>query len=966
MFSTSRKLPFLVVILSLTLSSFAGAPRWVAGSSYFDASVKGQPVHWKNGVISYYLDQNGLTPLAYHTLLTSLVAQSANVWNNVPTAAVSITNGGSLNEDVSGSNVTVGSNGSITMPTDIQSTATSKPLDVIYDADGSVINAFFGQGASAASDCRDNGVMTLVDNIATDGTIRHALMFLNGLCAGNNAQLSVMQYQMVRAFGRILGLDWSQANESMFAGDQITSDGLAGWPIMHPVEYVCSINGIPCTPNGMTLRYDDIAAVNRVYPITAANQASFPGKKLTAASTISVKGTIHFKNGQGMQGVNVVLRPLKQGTDTPDIRYTVTAVSGSLFQGAQPNPINGSNDTQGNPFNKYGNDDQTLEGWFDLSGVPLPIGTSIADYQLSFEPINPLYASGYSVGPYTQGQVSPSGTMPDIPLNGLTAGIVITQDVVIQDSADESYSSDDGNELEPARISASGEWTGRITGYGHTGWFSFPVKANRELTIEAVSLDERGQPSENKSRPVLGAWNGTDTPGTLPVSSTAQPFNGDQIGLTTLSVAIVASGYLTVGVADSRGDGRPDYLYRGRLLYADSVMPTRISLNGGPITIRGVGFHSNSVVTVNGVAATVTSVTPTEITAIAPSSHGVTGVVLLTVSDPTTLGVTVIQDGLSYDALGGDALSIVTAPHGTVATGVPMPFTVKALAANAQTPAAGETVTFTVTEGIATFGCGQPACSVMSGGDGVATMSISASTTALAQVTASLSDGATVLTEFSGTTPPAIVALTPTLYVAGEATASWLPQVEVLSGDSPLAGQTVNWSTAGGATPSAVAAVSNAEGIASTQLNVGPLAEGATVPLYACLPGNTTCATFDIYSVHAEVAQLAAVSGAGQTLSASAIPAPVVLKATDAVGHPMAGGKVTFYETLKLWTSDCPAQGLCPSAPVLATQTMQATSGSDGLVTLIPLSGNGEPTRLYITAVTGDVSSLNFEIEQHP
>jgi hypothetical protein len=791
-------------------------------------------------------------------------------------------------------------------------------------------------------------------------------MILNVLCAANNAQLLVLQYQMVRAFGRILGLDWSQANESMFVNDQITADGLAGWPIMHPVEYVCSITGIPCTPNGMTLRYDDIATVNRLYPVTAVNRSSFPGKKLTAAATISVQGTIHFKSGQGMQGVNVVLRPLKQGMNTPDIRYTVTAVSGSLFQGAQPNPVNGQNDSQGNPFNKYGNDDQTLEGWFDLSGVPLPIGTTIADYQLSFEPLNPLYALGYSVGPYTQGQVSPSGAMPVITLNGLTAGTVTTQDVVVQDSADESYSVDDGSQSEPARIPASGEWTGRITGYGHTGWFTWPVRANRELTMEIVALDESGHPSTNKARPVLGAWSGTDAPDTLPVSATVQPFNGDQVGLTTLSVATIAQGSLTLGIADSRGDGRPDYLYRGRLLYADSVMPTRISLNGGPIIIRGVGFRSNSAVTVNGIAAAVTSVTPTEISAIAPPAHGAMGVVLVTVSDPATLAVTAIQDGLSYDAMGGDALGIVTAPLGTVATGVPMPFTVKALSADAQTPAAGVTVTFTVTEGTATLGCGQSTCSVLSRGDGVATMSISANSTSLAQVTASLSDGASVITEFGGNTPPAIVALSPSLYIAIGATASWSPQAEVLSGSAPLAGQTVNWSGNGGVTPSTATGVSSSNGVASTQLNIGPLSEGEDVPLYACLPGNTTCTTFHIYSVHPEVAQLAAISGAGQTLSASSTPAAVILKVTDAVGHPMAGGVVTFYETLKQWTPDCPTQGRCPSAPILAAQTVQATSGPDGLVTLIPLIGHGEPTRLYVTAVTGNVASLNFEIEQHP
>lgn len=80
----------------------------------------------------------------------------------------------------------------------------------------------------------------------------------------------------------------------------------------------------------------------------------------------------------------------------------------------------------------------------------------------------------------------------------------------------------------------------------------------------------------------------------------------------------------------------------------------------------------------------------------------------------------------------------------------------------------------------------------------------------------------------------------------------------------------------------------------------------------------------------------------------------------------MAGGTVTFYETLKQWTPDCPAQGRCPSAPILATQTIQQTSGADGLVTLTPLTGNGQPTRLDINAVTGNVASLCFEIEQHP
>ena len=38
-----------------------------------------------------------------------------------------------------------------------------------------------------------------------------------------------------RAFGRVVGLDWSQANEGIFDGTlPWTEEAMAGWPLMHP------------------------------------------------------------------------------------------------------------------------------------------------------------------------------------------------------------------------------------------------------------------------------------------------------------------------------------------------------------------------------------------------------------------------------------------------------------------------------------------------------------------------------------------------------------------------------------------------------------------------------------------------------------------------------------------------------------------------------------------------------------
>ena len=108
---------------------------------------------------------------------------------------------------------------------------------------------------------------------------------------------------------------------------------------MQPLSGVCGAAGGECIPNPAVLRYDDIAALNRIYPVTAHNLASFPGKQLTAANTVSIQGTVSFRTGSGMQGVNVVARPL-DANGNPLYQYTVTVVSGatSTATTATPSP----------------------------------------------------------------------------------------------------------------------------------------------------------------------------------------------------------------------------------------------------------------------------------------------------------------------------------------------------------------------------------------------------------------------------------------------------------------------------------------------------------------------------------------------------------------------------------------------------------------------------------------------------
>lgn len=943
----------------------AGGPRWVAGTSYFNPGLAGHPLVWADGVLSYYTDLGPLSATVSNTQAGAMVATAAAAWSGIPTAAVAINAAGSLSEDVNGTNFFNGSSG-LTEPADVQSTAIEKPLGIIYDTDGSVLNALQGAGASDPSSCVTNGVTTLTDNYAAAGTFAHALMIVNGLCASDQGHIAVLQYQLMRGFGRVLGLDWSQANDQMFPAN-ITADGLAGWPLMHPVEKLCTSNGSPCMTGTPGPRTDDIAALNRLYPVTSANQANFPGKSVTAAATISIHGTIRFRNGQGMQGVNVVARPLIAGTELPDMRYPASALSGALFTGSAGNAVTGPADESGMPDSEWGGTDAVLEGEYDLSGIPLPPGVTTADYQLTLEAVNPLYTGTESVGPYTLSQVHPSGTMPVIIVHGMSAGSSVEQDVTIENSGGVEGSGDDGTESSPATVPVNGEWMARINGYGHTGWFRRHLRGGRQATIELQAVDEAGAPTENKSRLLVGIWNGTDPVTAAPAVDTIEPFNAAPAGMTAINFETGGDGDIRIGVADQRGDGRPDYAYFGRLLYADTVTPERIGAGGGPITIDGVGFRPGNTVLVNGIAAQVTSLGPTEITAMAPAGKGATGNVDVKVSDPETQGWTTIEGVLSYDAQNTDSIRVITLPPTVMGIGAPAPFTVGTVAGDGTTPAGGITVNFAVTNGSANLGCGQPVCSVISSGDGIATVMLSANSTAPARITASLANGASVSAEFTGSAPPAIAAVSSTLFLVAGATFGWKPQALVLRAGAPYPGQQVTWSSSSGAIVQ-TNSVSDANGMASTQVTAGPLAPNGNATVSACVAGggSSGCAQFLIASIHPEAALLFAVSGTGQSLSASGTPSPVVLRVEDAVRDPIAGATVAIFETLRAWTPHCSRQVRCPEGPVLATQKLELTSAADGTISLAPLQSAGLPTLLDVLAVTGDAGRLEFSIEQHP
>ncbi|HUB50527.1 MAG TPA: IPT/TIG domain-containing protein, partial [Terracidiphilus sp.] len=915
-FRVRRRSNFVVTVFLAMLPAtvLAGGPKYIAGASYFNPSVLGEPVHWANGQLNYYVDQGVLSSTVTNHQATVMVDAAAALWNAVPTAGVTLTDMGQLNENVRGSDIAVNASGQIAAPADVTPSATNYPLGVIYDADGSVTNAIFGATASQPESCQNNGVFVWIDNINPDATIAHAIILLNGLCATTQPMIEMMSFEIERAFGRLLGLDYSQVNLGAIANSEPGS--MLGWPVMQPLSGLCGASGGACIPNQNVLRYDDIAALNRIYPITAANLAGFPGKVITAANTVSITGTIEFANGYGMQGVNVVARPL-DANGNPQYKYTVSFVSGAYFGGNHGNPVLGWNDASGNPLSMWGSNEPAMQGYFDLSGIPLPAGATSASYEITIEAIDPLYILTDSVGPYMQGQVAPSGTLNSVVLAGMTAGSTQTLTVAAAGTPEPGFNDAIGAVAQPRPMPATGFWCGRLSQVGQTDWFTFAVRGNRSFTIVTLAMDETGSPSNQKAMPAIGIWDAFD-PVDAPAVGAAPGLNGLAAGETWLQVGASAADVVRVGIADSRGDGRPDYAYNGWVLYADTVEPARLPASGGPITIHGMGFRISDTVEVGGQAALVESISPTEIVAIAPAATaGVTGSVNVEVDDaPLFYASAVIEAGISYDSGNGDALTLLSGPSNTEPIGVPIPFVVQALGSTFA-PAGGVTVTYSVVSGTATLGCGQSTCAVTATGDGRALMNVTAVDVSLSVVTASLTNGSSIEAQFSGGTPPALAALTSQLSLAAGATFTWTVQALALSQNAPAPGQSVQWSSVAGIAAPSGAVLTNANGIAAQTLTVGPLAEGQLATINACVNGTSSCATFSVVGARPEYSTLIAVSGTNQSLAASATPSQIVLRVFDMDGEPMAGGTVSLYQALYAWSPPCEPHAVCTQGVLL-------------------------------------------------
>jgi hypothetical protein len=205
----------------------------------------------------------------------------------------------------------------------------------------------------------------------------------------------------------------------------------------------------------------------------------------------------------------------------------------------------------------------------------------------------------------------------------------------------------------------------------------------------------------------------------------------------------------------------------------------------------------------------------------------------------------------------------------------------------------------------------------------------------------------------------------PVEYVAAEAAVPWTLEVSAVENGAAAAGVPVQWSAAGAMTLASELSVTNAQGMATAAAVAGPLAAGAQATAQGCA-WVTVCASFTAIGVDASAWRVVVVSGAGETVTAPAAFAPVVMMVTDASGHPVAGAAVMVYQTVNAAEMPCPARGRCPVAPLLASSSAAAVSDANGLFSVTgmqlsgALAGRGAVTNAAAAAGTQGFVSLSL------
>jgi hypothetical protein len=228
-----------------------------------------------------------------------LVNNAFSIWNNISTSTIAITQGVDILDDINANNFT----SYIPAPPPSTIFNDNDNLNpVVYDDDGKIIDAFFGENASDSVVGFAASTIFVGSEYFTEGFV-----VINGSLppqVGDNLLMLIVAHEI----GHFLGLDHSQANidntESLFSACPTTDKD--AYPLMYP--YACRENQIT--------HPDDNVSLSTLYPVTNyyQSQGQLTGRFVTPNGEPVKGANLWVTNINTRQTFSVVSDYLKQCT----------------------------------------------------------------------------------------------------------------------------------------------------------------------------------------------------------------------------------------------------------------------------------------------------------------------------------------------------------------------------------------------------------------------------------------------------------------------------------------------------------------------------------------------------------------------------------------------------------------------------------------------------------------------------
>jgi adhesin/invasin len=299
---------------------------------------------------------------------------------------------------------------------------------------------------------------------------------------------------------------------------------------------------------------------------------------------------------------------------------------------------------------------------------------------------------------------------------------------------------------------------------------------------------------------------------------------------------------------------------------------------------------------------------------------------------------------------------------GTVGTGLAGPLVVKVADAYGN-PYSGVNVAFAVTAGSATLS----ASSVATGADGQAQVTVTLATTAGAVTVTASATGLPSAT-FSATANAGAAASISAVSGSGQTgtvgTAlanSFVVKVTDSYGNA-VSGVSVAFAvTAGGGTPSAAAASTDASGQASSKLTLGTVTGSNNNSVTASATGlSGSPVTFTASATAGAAGAISAVSGDGQTGTVgAALSSSFVVKVVDSYGNAVSGVTVTFAVTAGGGTLSAGSAATDATGQASSKLTLGHTAGTNNNTATASASGlTGSPVTFSASATPGVAASV--------